>query len=261
MAGKTETYFLGLIIEYDGTRYSGWQLQTNAGTIQGRLESALRSISERNLRAIGSGRTDAGVHASGQVVSVDLLARPISIDEKKIPTALNANLPRDIRVLHAKKFPYKFNARFDAIAREYRYSIILRESVFESHFSAYVKYNLDENILFESAKIFIGKHDFTTFSKFNKDTAHYNCDVQKCSWQKINSEKFVLTIKADRFVYAMVRSLSGAMIEAARGKISLSDLEEMLARKDRNLCPPLAAPNGLVLNKIYYPDKYCIEKN
>lgn len=243
-----------LCIEYDGSGYAGWQRQPNALTVQECVERALANITQQKLSAVAAGRTDAGVHARGQVTHT-ALGGAFPVREEKIRKAINSNLPKDIRVNGAKIFKGKFNARFDAIAREYSYSLTSSDSVFLTHFATFIKYPFDPNILTEAAGVFRGEHDFTTFSKHNPDTARYWCKVEKCEWEKVEAKLWRLHIIADRFVYGMVRALTGAMIDAARKKRSIPELQTALDKSDRSLSSPLAPPQGLVLERIYYPEE------
>ncbi len=238
-------------IEYDGKSFSGWQCQPNTATIQGALESAFKSISGGKSPVVGAGRTDAGVHARGQVAHVrsEIGDR---MPPEKIIKAMNANLPKDIRVNGAAVVKGEFHARFDATAREYSYSVIDKESVFLTRFATYFKYRFEPAKLFDSALVFEGEHDFTTFSKNNTDTKSYVCKVEVCRWAEIKPGLWRLRIKADRFVYGMVRAVVGAMYDVARGKRSIDEIRQALQTEDRNLSSPLAPPQGLILEKVYY---------
>ncbi len=238
-------------IEYDGKPYAGWQYQPNAMTIQGALEIAFKSISGSEVPVVGAGRTDSGVHARGQVAHI----RPsisIKMPPEKIIKAMNSNLPKDIRVNGSAVLKEEFHARFDAAAREYSYSVINRESVFLTRFATYFKYPFNPAALFESASVFEGEHDFTTFSKNNTDTRNYVCKVEVCKWGEAGPGQWKLRIKADRFVYGMVRAVVGAMYDVARGKRSVGEIGHALQKRDRNLSSPLAPPQGLILEKVYY---------
>jgi tRNA pseudouridine38-40 synthase len=127
--------------------------------------------------------------------------------------------------------------------------------VFNRLFSTAIRYNLDFNKLKKSADIFVGKHDFTTFSKHNPDTKSYTCDVKKCNWKEISDGTWRLQIRSDKFVYGMVRSVVGAMIDIARGKRTIKEIKKALADCDRSFVSPLAPAKGLVLEKIIYPKK------
>ncbi len=245
---------IAIQIEYDGTRYSGWQIQCNSLTIQGELENALFEITGAHISITGAGRTDAGVHSVGQVASF-AACEGFSIPIDKLCIAINSKLPNDIRVVNAAFVPNFFNARFDAIAREYVYLLTTSKSVFTRNYQGFVKYPLEPELLLRSGEYFLGKHNFTGFSKHNDSTSNYNCDVKHCSWSQLDVNCFKLLIKADRFVYAMVRSIVGSMIAFARCKITEQDIIEQLQRAERKPLAPLAPPEGLYLNKVYYPNK------
>lgn len=242
---------LVLLIEYDGTDLSGWQIQPNARTVQEDIEKALLKLTGKRYGLSGSGRTDAGVHAAGQCAHAGI-DYDFTIPENKVALALNSNLKKDIRIKNAKIINRQFHARFDAVAREYSYSIATRESVFTRFFSTYYRYIFDPDLLNQAAGIFTGEHDFTTFSKLNESTKSYVCNVEKCKWSRVDEYTYRLKIKADRFVYGMVRALTGVMLEAASGKISINEIEKALKEKDRKYSVALAPPQGLILEKVYY---------
>lgn len=247
-------YSIVLKVEYDGTAYAGWQRQKNALSVQETIEKALKSVTGLNLSVIGAGRTDAGVHASGQIAH-SRLPEMITIPQKRLSKAINAYLPNDIRIIDSRIIDFQFHSTKDAIAREYNYFIHFIDRPLLRHFSTFIKGNIDVSLLFESAKIFKGKKDFTTFSKLNKDTKDYLCNVKICKWYEIGEKQYKLTIRADRFVYGMVRGIVGAMIEIARGKIDFAEIEKALEKKDRSFNCPMAAAKGLILTRVFYPKK------
>ncbi|MCX6146608.1 MAG: tRNA pseudouridine(38-40) synthase TruA [Candidatus Kapabacteria bacterium] len=240
-----------LEIQYDGTNYFGWQKQLNQKSIQEKLEKALFKLFNEELIAIGSGRTDTGVHAAGQVVSIKF-ENGVKYDLDIVKKALNRYLPATIKIINIAKTNKDFNARFDAVSREYLYNLNIKSDVFKQNFSAHIRYNMDIGKLKECAEFFIGKNDFTSISKFNKDTKNYNCDVLLSEWTQIDEFNFQYKVRANRFVYGMVRSIVGIMIDYARNKKTKEDIEKAFALQDRNLKSPLAPANGLILNKIYY---------
>ncbi len=244
-----------LSIEYDGTNYSGWQIQENADTVQGKINGAISQIFGLPLETIGAGRTDAGVHAKSQIAHF-ICGSPKITNRNKLILAINSFLPDDIRINNAWFTETDFHSRYDAIAREYKYRFCLKKTVFTRFFVAYLPYKIDEQLLFEAANIFIGKHNFRTFSKLNRDTKNYFCDVTVCNWLRLDETNFELTIKADRFVYGMVRSLVGVMFDIARGKRSLSEVKESLFTGEKKYISPLANACGLTLHKIYYPEHF-----
>ncbi len=246
---------LALKIEYDGTNFGGWQIQKNARTVQDEIEKVFENICGYRISLTGAGRTDAGVHARGQVAHARLEPEFL-IPGKKIPQVLNSNLPNDIRIKAASILDFDFHARYDAVAREYSYTITNVDSVFENKFKTLTKYKLDFKLLEKSCKIFLGVHDFTTFSKRNPSTKNYVCNVKICNWHYAGANTWKFRIKADRFVYGMVRSIVGAMLDVARGKRTLREIESALKMSNRDLSSPIAPAKGLVLEKIYYPKKF-----
>jgi tRNA pseudouridine38-40 synthase len=240
-------------IEYDGTDFYGWQMQKNTRTVQGVLLKNLKKIFDLEDNIVGSGRTDTGVHSSGQIAHCVLKRMP-SIPEHKFVLGINSFLPPDVKVCKAIISEIPFHARFDAIAREYKYNLHLEQSVFHRRFSTFYKYPINAKNLFSSAELFLGSHDFTTFSKRNESTTNHVCDVQKCYWEEFGNGNFQLTIKANRFVYGMVRFLVGAMLDVAREKRSAENIYRALEAKDRVLNSNSVPAQGLNLYKIYYPD-------
>ncbi len=245
-------------IQYNGTNYAGWQYQPNAMTVQQRIEETLLKITGQNLKIIGSGRTDSGVHARAQIANFRTETE-LKIGEVKLLKALNHYLPKDIRINDIVAVDEEFHSRFSAMFREYSYSLTTKDSVFHRNFTSFCKYHLDINLLIKSAEIFQKKADFTTYSKINPDLINPICDVQLCEWKQQEEFLFELRIKSNHFLYGMVRSIVGAMIDIARNKITIEQVKSFLEKKDRNLNSPLADAKGLVLEKIYYPDKYGIE--
>lgn len=240
-----------LSVEYDGTNYSGWQKQINAETIQQQIENAISCIYGEEINTVGAGRTDAGVHAAAQIVNFNI-DKLIINNTDKMAIALNSLLPNDIFVNNVWFTNLNFNARRDAIAREYIYKFCTKQTVFNRYYSAYYPYKFDKNLLFDVANIFEGKNDFTTFSKQNTAIKNYVCDVNLCKWRQTDEYNFELIIKSNRFVYGMVRSIIGAMFDVIRGKRSIKDVENSLKQKDRSLNSTLAPACGLILNRIYY---------
>lgn len=243
---------IALVLEYDGTNYYGWQKQPDQNSIQAELEKALKKVYGVPIQIAASGRTDRGVHAAGQVVDYKFYNK-IFVPIHKFHTIINNYLPKDIKVLSAQFVKLGFSSRFYAIAREYSYTINSRDTVFRSNFETYNSFKLDFDLLNDAAAKFLGEHDFTSFSKNNKDTKSYVCDVQKSHWTKIEDGRFRYHIKADRFVYSMVRSLVGFMIDVGRGKRQADEIESLLKTKHRDFTSSLAPPEGLILQKVYYP--------
>lgn len=245
---------LALLIEYNGTNFGGWQIQPNSPTIQEEIQNALFELIRKPCLLIGAGRTDAGVHAAGQVANT-LIDDDFPIPESKIAIAINSKLPEDIRIKQAVFVSDEFHARYDAIAREYEYFVHTDDSVFLKYFSTFYKYPIDEDILFHVANIFKGEHDFTSYSKHNPSTKSYICKVDICEWDKISETQYRLSVRANRFVYGMIRSMVGAMLDTASSKIFPTDLLYGLQNPSRDNFIKLAPAAGLIFKRIYYPSK------
>jgi tRNA pseudouridine38-40 synthase len=245
-----------MCVEYDGTDYFGWQIQPGQKTIQGELNRAIKQAFGIECLVVGSGRTDAGVHSSGQVCHFNY--DEIKVPRHKIRLAINQKLPLDIRVKRLWFTNLDFHSRFDAVLREYRYRFSRHTSVFERRFTTFIPYQLDISMLYKCAKLFEGRHNFFSFSKNHSQMFDYYCDVKKCEWITVN-DNFELSIIADRFVYGMVRALVGTMIDVARYKRSLDSILVALDTFDRRLSSSFAPPFGLDLYKIYYESPFdCI---
>ncbi|HLP29692.1 MAG TPA: tRNA pseudouridine(38-40) synthase TruA [Candidatus Didemnitutus sp.] len=242
---------LALLIEYEGTHYVGWQNQPNGQSVQQAIEHAIKESFGVAEPVIGSGRTDSGVHARGQVAHVHLpdVAHQIPID--KVHIALNARLPRDIRVRSAARVDEGFHARFDACSREYVYVITTYGSVFTDTFAWTPELPFSVERFAQATRVFEGLHDFTAISKHNPSTTSYMCRVESCRVEE-SHDRLLVRIRADRFVYGMCRSIIGTAMTVARGKIELVDAESMLASGVRSGQAPLAPPQGLVLNHVRY---------
>ncbi len=243
---------IALLLEYNGSAFSGWQVQLNAHTVQAELERAMQQLSGRQYKVIGSGRTDSGVHAAGQVAHVDLDEK-WTIPDSKTVLALNSRLNAAVRVLDAQVVSEEFHARFDPTAREYSYLLSEFHSVALQNRVWQCGRTLDLTAMQEAATVFEGKHDFTSFSKMNHDTKSYICNVQQCSIHEVRRGIYRVAIRADRFVYAMVRSIVSAIVEAGTGKRKSNELAQALQEKNRQLNAAVAPPHGLTLYRVQYP--------
>lgn len=242
-----------LKVEYDGTNYSGWQIQPNANTIQEELGKALRRITVFNSNIIASGRTDAGVHAFGQIANVRL-ENDFNIEDTSIPRALNSLLPADIRIVRARVVNNKFHSRFDALKREYVYRVATQDSVFTRLYTTEIRYDFDPDRLFKAAEFFRQMNDFTTFSKINPDITNPVCDIDISEWKLCENGIYEYRVRANHFLYGMVRLMVGAMMDVARGKTTLFELEDALKLRDRSLASPSVPAKGLFFVKAYYPE-------
>ncbi|MCF7800394.1 MAG: tRNA pseudouridine(38-40) synthase TruA [Candidatus Marinimicrobia bacterium] len=254
---------VALSLEFEGTNYQGWQSQPTGPTIQSVLEQALESVTKYSSRITGSGRTDAGVHALGQVAHFDTDAMQIPID--RLPAALNQVLPDDISVLAAQPVPDDFNSRFDAVGREYEYHIVTYPRALQRQTSWYCKYPLDADLLNACAEMVLGEHDFTSFCAAITDTKNMICNVEVSAWE-IHSRGMIYRVRANRFLHHMVRMLVGNMIEVARGRWSMAYFRKLLQHPDHEHDTVTAPAQGLILKCVYYPDslhlfqEFCVRK-
>jgi tRNA pseudouridine38-40 synthase len=245
---------LVLKIAYDGTDFVGMQRQPNGRSVEEVLSTALTETYDEPALVVAAGRTDAGVHARGMVVHCRL-AHADRIPIERIARALNSRLPADVRVMGVQvRNDTHFHARYDAIRRYYSYTISRCDDPLLRRFAWFIPSPFREELLNDAAGVFIGTHDFTTFSKLNPAQRSYICTVEQCCWQSIGGGRFQLHITANRFVYGMVRALVGAMVDCARGKHSTAELAQALALRDRSTASPLAPPHGLVFESVDYPD-------
>lgn len=238
-----------LILEYDGTRYVGWQVQPNGPSIQGELETALRQILQETISVTGAGRTDSGVHARGQVASFKV-ARPVQ--PHALAKSLNAVLPHDIVVISAENVPEDFNARYSARSRLYRYYLSLRPTAVQREYSWYVGgYRIDTGLLNNCAARVLGAHDFSSFCKSDTSADQLSCVVESSKWSNSDSS-MVYEISANRFLYGMVRALVGTMIEIGRGHRSCDEFDAIMQAKDRAKAGMSAPARGLFLEEVIY---------
>jgi tRNA pseudouridine38-40 synthase len=240
-----------LLLEYDGTRYHGWQRQADAATIQQTIEEALGRLTGEPVALIGSGRTDAGVHALGQVANFRLTS---AIPLKAFHDGLNSMLPKDIAVLAATEAPPEFHARKSALHKTYEYRILNRRnrSPLHRHYAWWIAPHLDLEALAAAAAFLPGEHDFTAFRASGSDNINPVRKILAASWSDGPGDWLSFTITATGFLRGMVRSLVGTMVEAGRSKAPPTKMAELLASGARHLAGPTAPPQGLYLVEVYY---------
>jgi len=251
-----------LQIEYDGSRYCGWQVQKKKKSIQGTLEKALRKITGEKIRLIASGRTDAGVHAVAQVANFKTSK---GISTEKLQKALNGLLPRDISITGAAEAPLAFHSRFDASSKVYRYLILNRSfpSALAGGRMFYYPYPLNVALMKKEAGFLLGRHDFSAFcaSKGNKKCAVRtikNIDVRTMAYlplagsRKSDRSVIAITVESDGFLYNMVRNIAGTLLEIGRGRFPDGSMKRILNSKDRDKAGPTLPAHGLYLVKVKY---------
>jgi tRNA pseudouridine38-40 synthase len=243
------------ILEYDGGQFAGWQRQPGMRTVQSVFEAALERIAGSAVGCTAAGRTDAGVHALGQVVSFQL-PRPWRAEE--LTRALRALTPEDMWVVRAGTASEGFHARRDARSRRYRYVIGCDEaaaSPFRQRFEWALGKPLEPHTLDAAARPLVGSHDFRAFAAVGQPKQHYRCTVIECAWTpRPDVDGFIFTVEADRFLHRMVRFLVGTMVDAARGRRPAADVSRLLAGTDNREASPPAPPHGLFLTHVRYPE-------
>lgn len=243
-----------LVLHYDGAGFHGWQQQPGLRTVQGVLEEALERLSGSRLGALGSGRTDAGVHARGQSVGVRLPPRWVP---RELRRALNAVLPRDVWVAAAAEMRPDFHARYSAVSRRYAYYVGLdddAESPFRRQREYAFRHRLDLDVLDAAAALIAGEHCFLAFAV--RGTAppddDHRCNVIGAGWER-RAGGLVFRITANRFLHQMVRFLVGTMLDIASGRRPLGDMLDLLRATDNAGVSPPAPPHGLYLECVEYP--------
>lgn len=248
----SDTTRLKLTVHYDGSAFHGWQFQPDQRTVQGELEATLTRLADSPRTVVGSGRTDTGVHATGQVVSVDM---PASWDAPTLRKSLNATLPRDIWIAAVDEAPPGFHPRFDAVARSYRYDVgtaPLAGSPFHRRWCWALDEPLDPGALPRLAEALPGTHSFRSFSKSGQPHRGYDCTVERASWSRWELG-FRFEITANRYLHHMVRYLVGTMIEIGRGRRPEQDFRALLDGEGDLVTSPPAPPEGLFLTLVEYP--------
>jgi tRNA pseudouridine38-40 synthase len=247
---------LKLTLSYDGSNFSGWQVQPDANTIQGTLASAIGRITGENVLPQGSGRTDAGVHALAQVAT---FATSSPIPAENFVKAINDVLPPSIRILEVAEVPADFHARRSAKAKTYRYRIY-RGAICSPFFSRYVwhfPYPLDEGSMAEAAPLIAGEHDFTSFAAVDPERGRENGEVSNVrtifSSQFVREgDELVYTVRGNGFLHHMVRNLLGTFILIGKGTLQLHDLQRILEARDRSAAGATAPASGLFLVAVEY---------
>ena len=239
-----------LLIEYDGSAFHGWQSQRRERTVQAELEQALHKLTgQKKVNVIGAGRTDAGVHARGQVASVKL---ETTISPERMGPAVNSRLPDDVRVQAVAVVSGQFDARRSAVRRRYRYSLTSATPVLGRHYLWALGWDLDTGLLEKCAQQVLGQHDFGAFAKANADTGSTTCSVANSHWEHTGPLS-VYEVAADRFLHHMVRYLVGTMVEVARGRYSLAQFRGLLQDGAAGVTVQRAPASGLVLEEVTYP--------
>ncbi|MHB8174737.1 MAG: tRNA pseudouridine(38-40) synthase TruA [Nitrospirota bacterium] len=239
-----------VILEYDGTGFAGWQFQPDQRTLQGEFEAAVKKISGEEFRVTASGRTDAGVHALGQVVNFKTSA---GMDARAWLGALNHFLPPEMRALEVSEVPEDFNARYSAKGKQYGYIILNRQSPspLKRNYSWHVPMPLDIAAMKEGAAHLLGEHDFTSFRAVNSDSIN---PVKTMRSLEIlpDGNRIFFSLEADGFLRHMVRTVVGTLVEVGKGRFAPDDVKDMLEARARTKAGPTAPGQGLYLVRVEY---------
>lgn len=241
---------LKLVLEYDGTAYRGWQVQPGLDTIQGRLEAALSRLAGSPVQVMGAGRTDAGVHALGQVASC---RADIRLDDRSLRRALNAILPTDIVVAEVETAPEEFDARRSARSKTYRYTLLRRAypSALERRYCLYVPYAVDMAAMADAAQCLVGTHDFSAFRAGTCAAATPIRTLSRAAW-RAEGDLWRFEVEGNAFLQHMVRIIVGTLLDVGRGTRRPADLPGILASRDRRRAGTTAPPHGLCLVTVAY---------
>lgn len=237
-----------LTIQYDGTNYSGWQIQSNANSIQQKITNAIKIILKEKVTLVGSGRTDAGVHALGQVAN---FRTEKEIDLYKFRFQLNSVLPEDISVISIQKADEKFHSRFDAKKRTYLYLISQFKSPFYKKYSCFYPQQINLEKLNELSNIFLGQKDYSSFCKKKSEVENKICNVYEISWFT-QYDLIIFKIAADRFLHGMVRAIVGTLLKSLKQVYPEIYIQKIFESSNRETAGEAVPAKGLFLYNVEY---------
>lgn len=246
--GNIRTY--KMILEYDGTEFFGWQIQPKKRTIQEEIEKAIFAITGEKIRITGAGRTDTGVHALGQVASFQ---SETVLPEDRLKMAVNAKLPKDIRVVSLERAVGAFNARRNAKCRTYRYIIAQRPKAVGRMYAWYPRFKYQLAPMISASELLKGSHCWKAFCKSEDLNRNYISTVLDVQWKHLD-EEIQFEITAERFFHNMVRIILGTLFDIGRGKMTVEQFQKLFAVQDRKMAGTTLPPNGLFLLKVDYPN-------
>ncbi len=238
-----------LTIAYDGTRFSGWQIQAAGRTVQGEIEACLSTIFDSPISITGAGRTDAGVHALGQVANARF---PERYSPEELRFRLNRMLDGDLSIELIEPVEPDFSARFSATSKVYQYRIVSRKIPHLRDFALNIERALDLDVLSEAASLLVGTHDFSAFAVKKSLPERPLCNILRAEWSS-EGEIVNLTIEGNRFLHQMIRGLVGAQLDLERGQFTIADFEGMIQAGQRLEDFTVVPPHGLFLMRVIYP--------
>ena len=246
------TYFIQ--VAYKGTAYHGWQKQPNAITVQSEIERVLSVLLNEPVEILGSGRTDAGVHATGQIFQLSL---PKSVDPQNVMYRANKMLAADIAFKAIYEVNADAHARFDATSRSYEYKISGIKNPFGPDLVYHFNHELDHEKMNLAAAKLLAYTDFESFSKVKTDVHTFNCDITEAVWKRHDEKDnvdYVFHVSANRFLRGMVRALVGTLLEVGLGRMEVEEFEKIIQAKNRTSAGRAAPAHGLYLTKVEYPE-------
>ncbi|HSK73699.1 MAG TPA: tRNA pseudouridine(38-40) synthase TruA [Pyrinomonadaceae bacterium] len=241
-----------LEIEYEGTRYRGWQVQHNAKTVQGELMKAAYQLFSGKVEIGGSGRTDAGVHAIQQVAHLKVAELKANVTPRQILYGFNDLLPHDINILKVQNAPENFHARHDAVSRYYFYQISTRRTAFAKNLVWWIKDTLNVEEMREAAGLLIGRHNFQSFAELEEGKKQSTIVVVERAEVFADGDLICFRIGASHFLWKMVRRIVGMLAEVGRGNASVTDFQRLLKFQSNAAAKFTAPPSGLFLEKVLY---------
>jgi tRNA pseudouridine38-40 synthase len=242
-----------LTIEYDGTQYHGWQRQPNGASIQQAIETAIETMTRQEITLIGSGRTDAGVHALGQTANFRCETR---LEPDEIQKGLNSLLPKDIVIRQCQTVPLEFHARYDVQSKRYRYCILNCHlpSAIGRQYAWWIRSPLDISAMQRAVDHIVGEHDFKSFEATGSPREHTRRHVLEARWERQTGGGLTFEISADGFLRYMVRNIVGTLVSVGLHRITPARFERVLNAKDRTQAGATAPAHGLFLVEVLYPD-------
>jgi tRNA pseudouridine38-40 synthase len=246
--GGYELMNVKVTVEYDGTDFHGWQRQPDLRTVQGSIEDAIRMAVRQDVTVYGAGRTDAGVHACGQVFNVSV-ETTMTVDT--LAKAISANLPKDIHIRSAEIVPAAFHARYDAAGRAYHYYIRTEPTALWRRYFHIIHFTPDLRAMIDASRSLLGANDFTSFTPMGSHDGSARCCLKKLDIKRYGK---VITVEcsANRFLRNMVRTIVGTLLEVGRGKMSPSHMRAILEERKRSAAGPTLPPTGLFLFEVTY---------
>lgn len=237
-----------LIIQYDGTNYAGWQIQSNCITVQQHITSVLNTLLKEEINLVGSGRTDSGVHAFGQQAN---FKTERSLDLYRFKHSLNSMLPKDISILDISPIEEDFNARYDACKRSYLYFIVKHKSPFYDRYAYFYHNKINIEYLNRLSSLFINEDDYSAFSKKRSETENKVCSIYNARWTE-KKGLVIFLIEANRFLHGMVRAITGTLLNAVKNDYDENYIKEIIRSKDRDTAGESVPAKGLFLYKVKY---------